>query len=72
MEMERRAEESRSSIQTRLTGSEQYFETSGRYCDAASHPLSGEADARWINALRRLGAKPHHQNWRAAHAAHGE
>ncbi len=48
MGMERRAEESGSLIQTRLTGSEQYFETSGRCCDAANHPLGGETDARWI------------------------
>ena len=48
MGMERRAEESGPLIQTRLTGSEQYFETSGRCCDAANHPLGGETDARWI------------------------
>jgi hypothetical protein len=38
--MERRAKESSSLIQTRLIGSEQYFETSGRYCDAANYPLA--------------------------------
>jgi len=40
MGMERRAEESGSSIQTRLTGSAQYSETSGRCCGAANYPLA--------------------------------
>jgi len=48
MGMERRAEESGSLIQTRLTGSEQYSETSGRCCGAANYPLSGETEAGWI------------------------
>jgi retron-type reverse transcriptase len=46
MGMERRAEESGSLIQTRLTGSEQYFETSGRSCEAANDPLGGKQEAR--------------------------
>ena len=59
MGMERRAEESGSLIQTRLTGSEQYFETSGRYCDAANYPLGGETEARWIPCGQRIaGCKP--------------
>jgi len=47
MGMERRAEESSSLIQTRLTCSEQYFETSGRYCVAANYPLGDGKEARW-------------------------
>jgi len=48
MGAERRAEESRSLIQTRLTGSEQYFETSGRCREEVNHPLGEEQQARWI------------------------
>jgi len=48
MGMERRAEESRSLIQARLTGREQYFETSARYRSATNYPLGDETDARWI------------------------
>jgi hypothetical protein len=42
MGMERRAEESRSLIQTRLTGSEQYFETSGSSRERQTTPLVRE------------------------------
>jgi len=59
MGMERRAEESRSLIQTRLIGRGQYFETSGRCCGAANHPLGGETEARWIPCGQRIaGCKP--------------
>jgi hypothetical protein len=53
MGMEQRAEESRSLIQTRLTGREQYFETSGRCRSAANYPLGGEQETRWIPCGQR-------------------
>ena len=53
MDMERRAEESSSLNQTRLIRREQYFETSGRCCDAANYPLGGEQEARWIPCGQR-------------------
>jgi len=59
MGMERRAEESRSLIQTRLTGREQYFETSGRCRSPANYPLGGEQETRWIpGGQRSAGCKP--------------
>jgi hypothetical protein len=59
MGVERRAEESGSLIQTRLTGSEQYSETSGRCCGAANHPFGDEQEARWIPCGTRIaGCKP--------------
>jgi hypothetical protein len=58
MEMERRAEESSSLIQTRLIEGAEYFETSGRCCGAANYPLGGEQDARWIpGGQRSAGCK---------------
>lgn len=59
MGMERRAEESGSIIQTRLTGSLQYSETRGCCCDAANYPLGGGTEARGFPCGQRTaGCKP--------------
>jgi len=53
MGVEQSTEESGPLIQKRLTESEQYFETSGRYCETGNHPLGGEQKARWNPCKKR-------------------